>query len=157
MMPLYMMLLSSTVLSPPQLYPLVLLPSLQPIPLSLPPLLLALLLRMSLLLLMKKGHRYLCLSALAPIEIRRSHRRRHVCIHIDCLFLLLQMSPGLSRVLLLVPPLVLLLLPFQLTSLLIPALLLPPPPLLPFLPSPLPPLLPPPPPSLPSPTRDYVE
>ena len=90
----------------PPLHPLVVLPSLQPIPLSLPPLLLALLLRMLLLALLKKGHHFHRLSALAPIEIRRCHLRRHVCIHIDCPFLLLLMPPRLARVLLVVPPLV---------------------------------------------------
>jgi hypothetical protein len=82
---------------------------------------------MSLLLLLKKGRRFRRLSALAPIGIRRCHRRRHVCIHSDSQFLLLLMPPRLGRVLLLVPPLVLLLLLFQLTSLLVPTLLLPPP------------------------------
>jgi hypothetical protein len=147
------LLLPSSVVLPP-LHPLVLLPSLPPSPQSLPPLLLALLLRMSLLLLLKKGRRFRRPSALAPIEIRRCHHRRHVCIHIDCPFLLLLMPSRVARVLLLVPPLVLLPLLFQLTSLLIPTLLLPPPPLPPSLPSPLLPLLPPPspsPPTLPSP------
>jgi hypothetical protein len=62
------LLLPSSVLLSHPLHPLVLLPSLQPIPLSLPPLLLLLLLRMSLLLLLllKKGHRFLGLSALVP-------------------------------------------------------------------------------------------
>jgi hypothetical protein len=94
------MLPSSVLLSHP-LHPLVLLLSLQPIPLSLPPLLLALLLRISLLLLLKKGHRFHCLSALAPIEIRRCHRRRHVFMHIECTFLLLPMPPPLARMMVL--------------------------------------------------------